>query len=335
VILSTALQLVRDRLDDPSGTKYTSDEIVRHLDEQSRVMFRKQTQATKEWHNVTLLIQMEDARQLFQDVWEWRLPTWIDRISKVFERNGQGASETTYSPYLWTGNDGVRLGAEIPKTDPMRRDGWTWEGQHTLRLWRRTTAKELLILACKVPPPLIKFKVAHAYADGSGAYLPATTDTANWLLGQTLLEEGIYGNGELQVTGTASPAATHFGDVRRVIYSQPDAIDGGTRYQALRFESNFTNTLAVGDTLESMLVVPDAHANLLVLLTVNALFVKKNNTDGQKSLVADLAREWTDFISFATMTRDTSGPHFVVSSTRRSLSGNPDQWPAFGRYLFP
>ena len=331
--LTAALQLVRDRLDDPNGSKYTDAEIVRHLDEQARIMFRKQTQASKDWHNFAYMVQKEDGRQLFGDVWEWRMPTWMDRVVKVFERGGTATSESTFSPYIWTGNNNVTFGRVVEKTDPSARDGWTWEGQHTMRLWRRVEAQELIVLCCKVPPPSLKVKIAHAYADGSGAYLPATTDTANWLLGSTMLEEGVYVNAEFQVTATAVSTATHLGDMRRVSYSQPDAIDSAVRYQALRFDANFTNTLAVGDTIETLLPIPDAHATLLILLTLNAIFTKKNNTDGMKAIQGDLAREWQDFIMFATMPRDSSGPYFKVSSASNARRTLTDTWPAYGRFI--
>jgi hypothetical protein len=332
VDISSALQLVRDRLDDPNGTKYSDAEIVRHLDEQARVMFRKQTQASKEWHNFALMVQKEDARQLFANIWEWRLPTWVDRIVKIFERGGTGSTEATFSPYLWAGNEGLNFGREILKTDANRRNGWTWEGQHTLRLWKSTQAQELIILCCKTPPPSIKVKVSKVYADASGAYLPATTDTANWLLGSTSLEEGVYINSEVQVTATSSTTATHLGDIRRVSYSQADVIDTA-RYQALRFESNLTVPLVVGDTIESLLPIPDAHATLLVLLTLNAIFTKKNNTDGMKAIVADLSREWQDFIMFATAPRDSSGPYFYTSSTSANRRSSADEWPLYGRFI--
>ena len=333
--LSALIQLVRDRLDDPNGTKYTDAEIVRHIDEQARVMFRKQTQAAKEWHNFGLLIQKESGRQLFGDVWEWRLPMWVDRVTKVFIRQGAGTAETTYSPYLWTGNNGVTFGPEIRKTDITRRDGWTWEGQRTFRLWKNPTEQELIVLCCKVPPPVLKVKIAHAYTDGTGAYLPASSDTANWLLGAETLEEGIYVNQEMMVVSTAGAADTHYGNIRRCVYSQPNAIDGGARYQLLRFDSTFGATLAVGDTIESVVPVADAHATLLVLLCVNSLFVKKNNTDGQKSLAGDLGKEWQDFISFASATRDTSGPYFKVSYSSRTGRTDLDKWQPFGPYVMP
>lgn len=331
--ITSVLQLVRDRLDDTSGNKYTSAEIVRHIDEQARVMFRKQTQASKDWHNFALMIQKEDGRNIFADVWEWRLPTWIDKVVRVYERGGTATTESTFSPYIWTGNNNVTFGREVPKTDDGRRDGWSWEGQHTFRMWRRVESTELIIMCCKTPPPSLKVTIAHAYADASGAYLPATSDTANWLIGSTSLEEGVYVNAEMQVTSTAVATATHLGDARRVTYSQPDAIDSAVRYQALRFDYNFTNTLAIGDTIETMLPVPDAHITLLVLLTLNAIFTKKNNTDGMKAIAGDLAREWQDFIMFATAPRDSTGPYFKVSGTSNQRRVLTDTWPSFGRFI--
>lgn len=332
--ISACLQLLRDRLDDPNGTKYGDAEIVRHVDEQARIMFRKQTQASQEWHNFGLMIQKEDGRQLFSDVWEWRLPTWVDRVVKVFERGGTATSETTFSPYLWAGNGNITFGRVVEKTTPDRRDGWSWEGQHTFRLWRSTDARELMVLCCKVPPPSLKVKIAKAYTDASGAYLPATTDTANWLIGSASYEEGVYVNSDAQVTATVDPKATHLGDIRRVSYSKPDAIAADTnRYQSLSFDYVFTNTLAVGDTLETLLPVPDAHATLLVLLTLNAIFTKKNNTDGMKAIAGDLAREWQDFIMFATAPRDSTGPYFYTSATSANRRVLTDTWPSYGRFI--
>lgn len=330
--ISTAITIVRDHLDDPQSVKYTDREIVRHVDEQARVMFRKQTQQNRDWHNFSLCIQKENAREIFGGTFEWQMPTWIDRVIQVYERDGSATAESTYSPYLWTASNGVRFGRKIDRINPTNggdRPGWSWDGQHTLRLWRFTSAPELVLLVTKVPPPMFKVNLLSAYADASGAYLPAGTDTTNFVYGTLAAEEGAYINAEVQVTPTGA-TDTGLGAIRRVSYSKPNSLVSGAIKTEIRFDYNMPATLSVGDDLETLLPVPDAHARLLVLLVVNGLFIKKNNVDGMKAISGELAKEWAEFIAYATMPRDNAGPVFKTSRSSPTRRTSVDLWPGWG-----
>ena len=129
MIISDGIQRVRDRLDDNNTNavlrKWTDTEITRHFDEQGRVMFRRMIHSNKEWSNMTVHLQDSNAKTIAKNIYEWRLPTWIEAVTKVYERKTGSTSESTFSPYLWSPTTGVDLGREIPKSDNGRRDGWT------------------------------------------------------------------------------------------------------------------------------------------------------------------------------------------------------------------
>lgn len=330
--VSELVTLIRDNLDDPQSVKYTDREIVRRIDEQARVMFRKQTQQNREWHNFSLCIQKESGRELFGGCWEWQLPTWIDRVVQVFERDGTAGAETTFSPYLWTTSNGARFGKRIDKvnaTNGGNPSGWTWEGQHTLRLWNYVAAPEMVLMVAKVPPPMFQVRVVSTYGAATGMYLPAGSDTTNFVLGTLATEEGAYINAEVSVTPSAT-SDTNLGSVRRVSYSKPNTSVSSAMRTELRFENALGTALSATDVVETLIPIPDAHTRLLALLVINDLFIKKNNIDGQKALSMELAKEWQEFIAYATAPRDNAGPVFKTSRSTPTRRSSVDLWPGVG-----
>lgn len=320
---------VRDELDDSQSLKWSDAEIVRHADAQAKRMIVMLTKADKEWHNFSYCLQKESGKNLFANVWEWRLPSWVEKVRKVYARSGSASVEATFSPYRWTGSSAVDLGQEINETDVSRRSGWSWQGQHTLRLWNWTQADELTLQVVKLPPPMFKATTAnlHASVTFDGIYLPSSLT-----LGTLGMEEGIYANAEVLISATASATDTNLGEMRRVDYSRTNAMDVGTRRTEIRFEEGFLHAVAVGDTLETLIPIPPSHARFLTLLVVNACAIKKNNLDLQKSIVGDLGQATNEFLSDVAA-RDSAGPYFYKAgqSLRRRYSpdirNSPYPWP--------
>lgn len=319
------LQRIRDEVDDPLKLKHSDAEVVRHVDEQARGMFRTMIRSNTEWSNMTIALRSADARTLFQNVHEWRLPTWVEKVVRVYDRGVTDATlETTFSAYNFT-SDPNKIGREVPKTDPTRRGGWSWDGNHTFRIWNAPQPQDYLLHIAALPPPVFKITIdaAHSTPDDQKLYLPASATLGDLTLG---LEEGRYVNAEVEVTGTVDPADTKFGEVRRVTYSTPNALDAGTRRHELTFDYALASVVAVGDQFETRIPVPEIHTRLLVLRAANALAIKMFNVDLQRSLANEMAHESSLFADYAQGPRDSAGPYFKISGVRAaSRPYDPDR----------
>ena len=325
--LSQFLVRIRDELDDNAKLKYSDGELVRHIDEQARTLCRLQMRTNKEWANFALSLQSEDARKLFQNTYEWKLPTWVEAVIRVYIRvNSSGAGETTFSNYKWTNNDQT-LGTMIPKTDLMRRSGWSWEGNHTLRIWNFSVVPELTLEVVADPAPMFKaaiLTIPVAPVATSFFLPPLPVPVANDLGERGYVEEGRYINGEVQVTATTGAADTKLGETRRIIYSKSSTIDVATRRHQLDLEAPFSSNVAVGDTIESLIPVSEMHSRVLMLKVLNAAAVKKFNIDLQKSIGAEMGEEMAAFVEWASKPRDSNGPFFKLSSSGLRKPYDPD-----------
>lgn len=330
------VQNTRDLLDDRVQTIYTDAEIVRHGDQEGVEMYRTIFRSIREWSNFALHLKIADAKQLMAQTYEWRLPTWVERVVDVYERTSPSneAAQSTYSSYLWTTPQNIDPTRRIMKTDPRRRDGWTWEGNHTLRIWKRPTAPAITVFCQALPSPMFKGKVSTVFQISSvdsplGFYRPSALT-----LGETThIEEGRYVNAYVQVTDTSDIASTNLGEIRRVIYSRANAIVGGTRQYEFRVEYPWNTTLAAGDTIESLIPVEDIHSRCLILRTVDSLAIRKFNWDLQKSIATKLREAKAEFAAYAEMPRDNAGPGWYQSGRGTTRSYDPNfrsTLPAFG-----
>jgi len=317
VNITQGVQRVRDQLDDVGKNKWPDDEIVRHFDEQARALYRLIFRSNREWSNIALHLKKADAKTIFKNTYEWRLPTWVERVVDVYERTDPGDESTqpNYSSYQWANPANIDPNRRIVKTDPTKRDGWTWEGNHTLRLWNRTSVPSITIFAQALPAPMFKGKVATTYADASGFYRPST-----FMLGdQGVLEEGAYVNAYVQVSRTNTATSTNLGEIRRIVYSRANAIVSSARQYEFKVESNWLATLELNDVVETLLPLDDIHSRLLVLRVVNACAVKKFNFDLQKSIAAEMGEHLAEFLSYAEAPRDHAGPGWYKSGRGGSV----------------
>jgi len=323
-----ATQLIarlRARLDDNRSLKYTDLDLLLSADDALKYLTRKMSQTAKDWHNFSLGLKRADARTLFQGTYEWTLPTWVKRVSRVYSRNMTATTETTFSPYRWTGGENAQLGEELGKSDSGRRSSWTWEGTNTLRLWNSPEAIDLSLEVVKTPAPLFKVRVVDAFPDASAFYFPSTAAVGagnGIVLGELNTEEGVYINANVMVSATLGATDTNFGQVRRVVYSNANTI-AATRKAPCYVDANFLSALVPGDTVESVLPIPDDFSNLLVALCLRELAVTKGNLDLQKSLAPVIASELGDFLESAGLPKDSAGPYFKTSRVTRS--GQYDQ----------
>lgn len=301
---SQYLAEVADVLDDPASKMYSAAAIVRHGDRQLRGLYRTLVESNKQYSNFTIGIQKEVALEPIDNVFDYRLPSWVMAVTRVWIRQGAGATETSVSLYLWT-SGAAQLGQEIRRRGAAqeRTPAWSWQGSNTLRLHNFGEAQELAIEVAVRPPKMLKGLIGTANASASKFYLPSTPS-----YGDIEIEAGAYINSDWQVTGTATANALHYGQIRRCVYSDANALDGLARVHELTMDAAFTNVLAQGDTIETVLPLPDEHTRVLVLLAARACLQQKGNIKGLESIQGELLQEMARFAQFATPPRDTAGP---------------------------
>ena len=316
------IQEVQDVLDDPSAAKFPIATIVRHGDRQLRGMYRTMIEANKEYSNFTMCVDGATATKLLSNVYEYRLPTWVMACTQVCKRSQDPAQTPSFSPYKWSPLGAVTRGIEIPKWVAHDRvPHWSWEGNNTLRLHNFTSPEDLILNVVVRPPKMFKGKIATVPASASVLYLPGA------IYGEVETEEGSYINSDWQVTTTANVNASHYGDVRRCVYSNAATIlsPSGSRVHELTFDAPFTNTLAQDDIVETMVMLPDQHCRYLVLRTAQACFQKKNNIPGMRAIQSELAEEGTKFMTYAGGPRDARGPTMYKRTQRHRGPYDPDR----------
>lgn len=304
---------VRDLLDDPNSIHYTDAEIVRHADRQLQTLARIQIERDVGYHNFELHLQTTDAVKLYERVWEYRLPTWVVNVTRVWEITSPESGETTYSPYLWTTQ--ATFGHEVSKVDKAQgggRAGWYFAGNNAIQLRGVAAEIAMRVQVAKLPAPLFKATIATAHADADKLYLPTTL-----ALGTERLEEGDYINADVVVTGLNTATDDYRGARRRCIYSTPNADDGGTRRHELSLDATYSAALEVGDVVQAQVPLPEEYTRLLVLMVARACFSKRGNREAIGSIYPEL-REQRGAFEMRVAPRDTHGPDFVRKRTGRS-----------------
>lgn len=304
--VSEYLAELGDVLDDPASVEFPAEALMRHGDRQLRGLYRTLVQSNKQHSNCSICVQKEVANEPIDGVFDYRLPSWVLAVTRVWERNGSPLSQSTLSPYLWTVG-GAQIGREIPKGVFGDKNGdllrWSWDGSNTLRLSKTDQALELILNVTVRPPRMAKVKLATAPSGQAALYLPPTPT-----FGQYDLEEGSYINSTWQVTETKTTNAATYGESRRCIYSNAATIVASVRRHELKFDANWTSTLETDDIVETLVPLPDEHCRLLVLLAARACFQQKGNMKGLAAIQQELSEEGQKFMTYATPPRDTRGP---------------------------
>lgn len=301
--VSSFLTEVGYLLSDPNGNIYSTEEIVSNGNRQLRGLYRNLSEGSQQYSNFTMALKASDASQPLDGVFEYRLPMWVMACRKVWTQTGSPAVTDTYSVYRWSAAS-VTVGVLIPKSNvaqfPTPR--WDWQGTNTLRLYGYSEAQPLVLEVLVRPSQMFKGEITTANADADKFYLPSPS------FGTLEDEEGAYINTDFQVTTTADTNADYFGQIRRCIYSTSTKIVTGVRYTEIVLDAAYSGALAEGDTVETVLAIPDEHTRVLVLSTARACFQKKGNLKGLAAIQGELVLELGKFQAFATTPRDNRGP---------------------------
>lgn len=320
MITSLFLQECRDLLDDPNGLKFTDPMLIRAANRQMRGLFRTMVEGNKEYSNFTMGWPASgNAVQVAQAIWEFRMPSWITHVVDVYIATGFAVPENYWSMYKWTRPTNVSLGQKIAKHRTNDQyPHWSWEGNNnTLRLWNYTTCPDIIVRVAVRPPTLFKCVLDVQAPSLNTIHLPSQV-----VYGDFEIEEGSLVNTVIQVTSTALINSANYGSVKRVIYSTPLGTALGGRVTDIQVDDDYGSLLSAGDTLETIVPIPDDHTRLLVLKTVQVAFQKKNNVDGLRSIAAEMQEEWVKFVNYATPPRDSNGPTFIKRTLQNRAPWN-------------
>lgn len=323
MLTTDLVEEVRDILDDPNSIHYQDAEIVRHADRQLQILARTQVRFDMGYHNFELHLQKGDAVQLYNQVWEYRLPSWVVNVTRVWQIDDPASAEPTFSPYLWS--EEATIGSiveKIDKADVARGGGWYFAGNNAIQLRGFASETAMRVQVAKLPAPLFLATLATAHADADKLYLPASLT-----LGTERIELGDYINADVVVTTLNTATNDYRGVRRRCIYSTPNADDGGTRRHELSMDAAFSGApLEVGDAIETQVPLPEEHTRLLCLKVARACLQKRGNREAIISIANELRYEQAMFEARVTP-RDTHAPDFVRRRTgrRRALTEDEDR----------
>ncbi len=323
MILSQALTDLGDLLDDDNGSKFPLAYRVRALDTAVQGLFRQLVDGNKEHSVFTMSLNATSAVQVLTNVWEFRIPTWVMHVIEVTRRDSDPTTETTFSPYMWTGATNSRVGIPVEKYSPSTtQPKWAWEGMHTLRLYNFATVPSIFLRVVVRPPPMLKFTVDAVNASASKVTLPVTPT-----LGTINSEEGTFINSEFQVTLANSETNVNLGTVRRVVYSKGTTEEGGALRTECTLDAAWSSALASGDVVESLVPIASEHCRLVVLKAAQACFIRKPNVQATNMMNRELGEELKKFMDYATTPRDKRGPSFVKRSGRAGYWSDPNRVP--------
>lgn len=325
MILSRALDELRDLLDDTNKSKFPDATCVRMLDRTVRGLFRQIVENRDDFSNFTMALSSSAAVQVLQNVWEWRLPTWVMHVLEIVQRDGEPTTVSTFSPYLWTGATTVRVGTPIPKyVENSLQPHWGWQGNHTIRLYNFSTVPNILLRVVVRPPTLLQFSIDTKNTSASKLTMPVTPT-----LGDIEKEEGAYVNAEFQVVETNSETSSNMGQMRRVVYSTAGTQVGGELHTECTMEAAWPAALSVDDVVESVLPIPDEHCRYVILSAAMACFQRKPNVTAMKLVGSEMMTEAKRFMDFATAPRDRRGPSYVQRPGRTVRWTDPNRSPYF------
>lgn len=313
------LAAVRRYFDDDAKRKFTDQDLITNGDLEARSIFRTFTRSSEDWHNCIVFLDPTNAVQLGQNIFQWRLPTWVQRISAVYRRESV-AIKFPGDPYR-TPNTGAKLLEKVEKSDDIRRRGWDWDGNHSLTWWGETSAPYVALKVAKIPHRMFRAVIATTDT-GAAAQLILPPN----IVGELELEGGAYVNAEVEIVAAAS---RQLGEVRRCIWSSPNEVLVASTVFRLFFDAAFPFVLAPNDVVETRLPVPQDFALLHVLRTVQATLPKKPNMELLRVIAPRLQEEEKKLIEYATPHRDMTGPFFKQSRMKQRNPRNPDIYPPY------
>lgn len=326
MLLTTAIKELRDTLADPAisaaGKKIWEDaELIRHLSRQVRGLFRRQSSVDAAYHNCDIHLIPANFRQIGQGVYDYATPPWCERVTNLWYRDEAATEDENPHRALNAAGttDMASRGAPLPVSDMhLENFGWRFHSLHGIRIVGIGDTQAFVAQVAKTPGPLTRGTIDKAHAFNTRFYLVAGPGTEANGLHDYVTDS--YRNATFQFESASDSSTILTGVVRKCVGSRV-VIASATRYIEIQLDSALPRVLAIGDTYEMHLELPESASRYAILLAARAAMEKKHMIDGIKSILPELKEqeeEWLRFIA----PRQVQEPSFKrtgVSSTRQSL----------------
>lgn len=287
--LGTAITELSQLLQRVDATEWSEAELSSAMHRHVLALSRDMAQLDSGYFNHTVTVLATSARQMKADVWDYSMPSWIERVSEVRELTNVTVPNTA--------TRGRILGPAMSRSGSV---GWRWEGPDTLRLYQFSSAFDLEVAVAKRPARPTKGTLptqANLPTTPTGRFMRLDADTSSDALEhphETL--EDAYANARIEITGSNARS----GQLRRVVGSTHFQDEGGTRYTVLEVDRAWDVAPNAGDTYEMHLEMADEHMQLVLLLAANTLWGTRGNKTEQRAMAPMIQKEIEEFRSGVT-----------------------------------
>jgi len=314
--LSLILSKLRSELIDADSDDWTDAELSGIISDQQLIMVRKQVAIDEKYHNHKFDLLTTDATQISGDVWSYRLPPWVMRITEV--------------RLMQTSNIDPRKNL-IPEIHDGLGKGFQYSKGNRIELWQWGDAQDITISCAKRPARLTKGTLPDQTAM-TASEMRLDEDSASGDASNHPHEsvDGSYVNGMFEITGVDSGATPRYvsGQMRRCTNSQHGQQLSTTLHTLLTFEDAWSPILATADTYEMHPEIADEHMRCLILLSARAAWQRKGNFDEIRASSPEFTQEWNEFMSHI-RPRSLTGPRVIKSRVTPQVFGqhgddNPD-----------
>lgn len=281
-------------VDNITGRRYSTAQVVRQLNIQQRSMVRKMVELDRNYFNTRTDLTALSAIQVHANEWLYDLPPWLMKLTSVREQ-----ADVTLS-----------RGPIVPKRSKFSEveKGWQLTSVNQLSLYGYSAAIDLTIECAKVPALL----TLGTLPSQSGMGLTQMRMDADTSADAAIYPHETWPNGYLgalfEITGVNDASRQPGGQIRRVASSSHLQVFSGEIYTELTFDTPISVALAANDTYETHSEVGVEHLRLLVLLAARALLQNEQNVDGVRVIREELAEQWASFIEHI-KSRDLAEPY--------------------------
>ena len=321
--LSETTRIFRDLVQDPDATHWPDAEVARLLHQAQLRMFSIQCSSDPSYYNLELNILGSSARQVASQVFEYDLPQWIHRVSRV--RKASGSSTSRREPNIPQGSMRVD------------RPGWFFSAAKVLQLIGFTRL-DLTLGVCKKPARPHR---GTSPAAGSASTLVLQAANAAGQIGtdadpfknydqETELDG--YRNAIVEITGPVSGVRNPTGQIRRCIASTRALVSSAVR-TTVSVQPDFAVTPASSDTYEMHVEVDDAHVRYLVLLAAQYGWQKQQNVSAIASIQKELGEEDEAFKHNCRQRMNQDPLQWNMGEADVNSEADPDRIPPLIGYL--
>lgn len=282
--LTQLITLVRARVADGLLQHWSDVQIARELNLQQQSLFRRKANAHSTYGARNIDIRYPDDAtlidQLDSDEFVYSLPSWVHRVERVRILNADGTT-----------------GSLVDRITGNLRKGWSFHGNRTIVLKGPSTPQSIRLRVQKLPTSMFRGTCVVDASDLSQIVIPIPLALESGATERFDVdaENDAFLGATIEVT---SASVNH--DPRGVLATVKEQVrefNGALNaYQyVLTVFPRFTDFVKINDTFEIHSEIEDAHANLLVLRTAEALFQSTNNLAAVNVLQGKLMLEEITF----------------------------------------